>query len=292
MLTAQLTQGIASMRIDRARANTYGAIGAAAIACCLVLLSADAGRAEEDAEGWTGELATSFNAQTGTVDTLAGEIDAKTERDWEKDVVTLRLNAAYGQSRDRGDDPSEDVTTQNSQGIFADYRHLFSDRFLWQANTETSRDPTQDREVRFRLATGPGYRFWEGGKPKKQFFETGVGLGYRYELFDGNTGPNRETFVFDGQDNGFDSQFADAIASFEYRNLLFDGAMEFTHTGSISMPVNDTNAYLGRTEVIIGIPLTPAWSFRTAFLFEYNNNAPDDQNKALTRTTVGLGYKF
>jgi hypothetical protein len=68
--------------------------------------------------------------------------------------------------------------------------------------------------------------------------------------------------------------------------------MEWTHTGGVAMPFNEVDAYLIRTEGIIGIPLTEAWSFRTAVLFEYNNNAPDDQNKALTRTVVGLGYKF
>lgn len=280
------------MRIDLAQAKTYGAVGAAITGCLLILLFAGASWAEDDDEGWSGEVAASFNAQTGTVDTLAAEVDAKAERNWEKDVFTGRLNGAFGQSRDRNDNPSDDVTTQNSQGLFGDYRHLFTERFLWRANSEVSRDPTQDREVRFRLSTGPGYRFWEGGRPKKQFFETSVGLGYRYELFDGNTGINLETGLFDGGNNGYDSQFADAILAFEYRNLFFDGKMEWTHTGSISMPMNDTSAYLGRTEAIIGIPLTEAWSFRTAFLFEYNNNAPDDQNKALTRTTVGLGYKF
>ncbi len=280
------------MRIDLAQAKTCRAMRAAVTGLCLLVLFAGVGWAEGEDEGWSGEVAASFTAQTGTVDTLAGELDAKTERNWEKDVAAVRLNGVFGQSRDRNDNPSDDVTTQNSQSLFGDYRHLFTERFLWRANTELSRDPTQDREVRFRMSTGPGYRFWEGGRPKKQFFEASVGLGYRYELFDGNTGINLDTGLFDGEKNGYDSQFADAIAGFEYRNLFFDGAMEWTHTGSISMPVNDTNAYLGRTEVIIGIPLNEAWSFRTGVLFEYNNNAPDDQNKALTRTTVGLGYKF
>lgn len=280
------------MKIDLAQAKTCRAVGAVVTGLCLLVLFAGTSWAEGEDEGWTGEVAASFNAQTGTVDTLAAEVDAKTERNWEKDVVTVRLNGAFGQSRDRNDNPSDDVTTQNSQALIGDYRHLFTDRFIWRANTELSRDPTQDREARFRLATGPGYRFWEGAKRPKQFFETSIGLGYRYELFDGNTGVNLSTGLFDGGDNGYDSQFADAILAFEYRNLFFDGKMEWTHTGSISMPVNDTDAYLGRTEGIIGIPLTEAWSFRTAILFEYNNNAPDDQNKALTRTTIGLGYKF
>ena len=133
---------------------------------------------------------------------------------------------------------------------------------------------------------------WQSENKEKEFFEARLGLGDRYELFDGNTGTDPDTGLFDLSINGFDSQFADGILSFEYRNLFFDGAMEWTHTGAVAMPFNEVDAYLLRTEGIVGIPLTEAWSFRLAALFEYNNNAPDDQNKALSRTTVGLGYKF
>ena len=247
---------------------------------------------EDEPRGWTGEVAASFAAQTGSVDTLAADLDAKTERKWENDLLGGRLTGSYGRTRDRNDSPSEDRTTQNSQAMFLNHRHSFHSRFLWRSGLELSRDPTQDREVRFFLATGPGYLFWEGEDTEKQFFESRIGIGYRYELFDGNTGPDPATGLFDLSLNGYDSNFADAILSMEYRNLFFDGAMEWTHTAGIAMPMNDTDAYLARTEAIIGIPLNEAWSFRTAFLFEYNNNAPDNQNKALTRTTVGLGYKF
>lgn len=274
------------------KAWTGRTIGSFVTGLCLVVLFAGTSWGEDKKTGWTGEVAASFAAQTGTVDTIAGSGDATIERNWERDMVTGRLTGSYGRTRDSTDNPSNDQTTQNSQALFGEYRRRINDRFLWRTNTELSRDPTQDREVRFSLATGPGYRFWEGPDQPRQFFEASVGIGYRYELFDGNTGINLDTGLFDGANNGFDSQFADAILSFEYRNLFFDGAMEWTHTGRISMPVNEPDGYLGRTEAIIGIPLTEAWSFRTAFLFEYNNNAPDDQNKALTRTTIGLGYKF
>jgi putative salt-induced outer membrane protein YdiY len=138
--------------------------------------------------------------------------------------------------------------------------------------------------VRLWLTTGPGYRVWQGEMPKKEHFDVTVGGGYRYELYDGNTG--------DPTDDGYDSQLADVLATFEYKNNLFDGRIEYTHTGGAAMPVNDPNAYVLRTEAIIGVPLTAAWSFRTTFLFEYTNDVPDDVNSTLTRTTMGIGYKF
>ena len=47
-----------------------------------------------------------------------------------------------------------------------------------------------------------------------------------------------------------------------------------------------------RSEVIIGVPLTEAWSFRTSFLVEYTNDVPAKVTQTRTNTTIGLGYKF
>jgi putative salt-induced outer membrane protein YdiY len=237
-------------------------------------------------EGWSGEISASGTAQTGTVDTIAGTIDGKAEREWTADFWTVRLVGTYGRTRDRQDNPSKDQTTQNSQALFTTWKHTIHDRFFWSSPAELSRDTTQDREVRFALSTGPGYRFWRiDDDEEARHFDGKLGVGYRYELYDGNTGGPPD-------ENGFDKNLADLIASFEYKNNFFDDRIEWTHTAGIAMPANDTNAFIARTEVIMGVPLTAAWSFRTTFLFEWTNDVPDDVNSALTRTTIGLGYKF
>ena len=125
---------------------------------------------DEEPQGWTGEVAASFAAQTGTIDTLNGELDAKTERMWEKDLAGARVTAAFGQTRDRNDNPSDDRTTQNSQALFLNHRRTINSRYLWRSGLELSRDPTVDREVRVALASGPGYLFWQGDNKEKQFF--------------------------------------------------------------------------------------------------------------------------
>ena len=58
------------------------------------------------------------------------------------------------------------------------------------------------------------------------------------------------------------------------------------------MPANDPDVFIVVSEVIIGIPLTASWSFRTSFWYEYLNDVPDDTNNSTTRTAIGLGYKF
>lgn len=251
------------------------------------VLAAGLAAAADEPEGWNGELAVSVTAQSGTTDTFAGSLDAKAERDWEKDAVGVRFNAVYGTSKKRqSSDGSRSETIQNAQGLYGDWKHTVHERFFWNSGAQISRDNTQGRELRAALSTGPGIRAWQGESPAKNHLDIDLGVGYRYEIYDGNTGAGVAK-------NGDTDHFADVVAGFEYKNLFFDDRVEYTHTGSAKMPVNDVESYILVTEAIVGIPLSKAWSFRTSFYVEYvANPGVADVNKTTTRTTVGLGYEF
>ena len=243
-----------------------------------------AGAATATEEGWSGDVGVAVTAQSGTQDTFAGSIDAKGTRHWADDVAEIRFNGVYGTSRNKNDGNSERQVIQNAQGLFGDWKHTFTERAFWTSGSELSRDNTTDRDVRFSINTGPGYRAWMGGDAKKEHFDIHAGLGYRYEQYDGN-----------GNDPGSDkdvANLADLVAGFEYKNGFFDDRVEYTHTFLGKAPANDFNAYLLRTEVLIGIPLSEAWSFRTGVLVEWVNDTPENTDALTTRTTVGLGYKF
>ncbi|MBW2496506.1 MAG: DUF481 domain-containing protein, partial [Deltaproteobacteria bacterium] len=132
---------------------------------------------EEEDEGWTGEVSASGAVQTGTVDTISGTLDSKLERDWERDYLGFRLTGSYGRNRDRQDSPSENTTTENAQAFVTRWKHMYRPRFFQNSRQELSRDTTQNREVRVWLTTGPGYRVWQGEKPKKEHFDVTVGAG-------------------------------------------------------------------------------------------------------------------
>lgn len=260
-----------------------------------------AGVVEAKEEGWDGKVIASITAQTGSVDTFAGTIDALGERKWEVDLATLRFVGVYGTSRDRendGGNPSNDDVVQDTQALTARWKRSITDRFFWLTGSELSRDSTIDREVRATLRSGPGYRVWMGDDADTRHLDISAGFGYRYELYDGNTGPAPEAsgncnVVGDLVcGNGTDANLAEVIAGFEYKNLYFEDRVKYSHTGSVGLPVNDTNAYIVRTEMLIGIPLSEAWSFDTGFFYEYVNDVPEDQNPSTFRTTVGLGYSF
>ncbi|MEZ4278244.1 MAG: DUF481 domain-containing protein [Myxococcota bacterium] len=238
-------------------------------------------------EGWIGGISASITAQTGQVDTFAGSIDAVGEQTFGKDWLRGRFNGVYGTSRDRGESDPDDKVIQDAQGLFGDWKRSIHERFFWQSGSELSRNSVQDREVRAALSTGPGYRFWQGAEADLEHFDTNLGFGYRYELYDIDTAPG-------APDRGRldNDHFADLGLGFEYKNGLFQDAVQFTHTGTARMPVNDPAAYVLITEVIFGIPLTPAWSFRTSYYVEYNGVQPARTNNLTTRAAVGLGYTF
>ncbi|MEZ4292951.1 MAG: DUF481 domain-containing protein [Myxococcota bacterium] len=260
---------------------TIGVGLATALAAGATALAAGAAGAEQT-PGWNGDVAVSFTAQTGTIDTISGTLDAKGERVEEQDVYNLRLRGDFGRSRERGS--SQDKVIQNAQGLTGGWKHTFTDLFFWNSDFELSRDNIQQRDVRATIATGPGVRAWHGEDAAVSHFDLNAGVGYRFDKFDGN---GNQAGAFNSE-----SHFVDLVAGFEYKNLLFDDRMEFTHTGKAQMPANEPSAYLLTTEVIIGLPLTEAWSFRTSFLAQYTAQTPDEINRTKTVTTIGLGYKF
>lgn len=237
-------------------------------------------------EGWIGGVSASVTAQTGTINSFAGAIDASAEQAFGPDWLKGRFNGVYGITRQRNQ-AQNDQLVQDAQGLFGDWKRTIHDRFFWQTGAELSRDSIQDRMVRTALATGPGYRAWQADDVALHHFDLRAGVGYRFELYDIDTDPGA---VDRGQ---LDSDhFADLLAGFEYRNQLIADRIDFTHTGLVRMPANDPSAYVATTEVILGIPLTPQWSFRTGFFLEYVAIQPDEINNLTTRTTVGLGYTF
>ncbi|MBY0399914.1 DUF481 domain-containing protein [Myxococcota bacterium] len=238
-------------------------------------------------EGWIGGVSASVTAQTGTVDTFAGALDAVGEQTFGNDWVKGRFNAVFGTSRVRSrQNNDEDTRIQDATALYGDWKHTIHERFFWQSGAEVSRDSVVDRMARASLATGPGYRLWQGENAALNYFDTRIGLGYRYELYD----PDRSNA---GAGQGLDQDhFADLAAGYAYRNLIFADRIDLTHTAQVRMPVNDPSAYVVAGEVILGIPLTPSWSFRTGVFVEYIARQPALVNNVTTRTTVGLGYTF
>lgn len=269
------------------------AAGTTSAALCGLLVAGAASAEEDKKEGWDGKVVASVTAQSGTVDTFAGAIDGSAERQWERDLASLRFTGVFGTTRDRnasGNDTQSNSLVQNAQALFGDWKRTYTDRFFWNTGAELSRDTTLDRDVRVAVDTGPGYRVWrDEADAAKKHFDISAGFGYRFEMYDGNSGP---IIPPNFQENGTTQHLAEVVAGFEYKNSLFEDRVNYTHTASAGLPVNSPDSYIVRTEALIGVPLSDAWSFDTGLFYEYVNDVPDNINPSTFRTTVGLGYSF
>jgi len=254
--------------------------GITAIAA-IALLSPAAGRAEgeEKPQGWTGEVNLNVASLTGTNDTFAGSVVATLERQWEKDRLRATAQGFFGFTRDRRDDPSTEQTTQNAQNLRVGWNRTVSGRFFWDTVTWAGRDTIQDINFQYRLSSGPGYRVWEADPGDKQHLDLSSRVGYRFLTFRDSTGEDTLNLV-------------DLIAAFEYKNLLLDDRLEFTHTGEVLLPANDIDSWMGKTAVNLGVPITAAWSMNLGFELEYQSRTPERVTNFTTRTTGGLVYKF
>ena len=291
--------GVSNMMQWNQRLKSGAWAGCAAVAILLVAGASFAQDAEEEEkEVWASELILSIAATSGTIDTFSGSVDAKTERNFDDvDLVSVRFTGVYGTKRERNDGSRTSTETiKNAQELSARWKHTIHDRFFWLTPTSAQRDSVQELEVRYTLATGPGYRLWmPEDNSDKRHLDISAGPGYRYEIWDGNTGAKTSPppGVADTGENGDTSHYADLVVGFEYKDLFFDGNVEYTHTGAARMPANDPNSYLLRSELIFDVPLTRGWTFRTGFVVEFvNNPGTDEITNTTTRTTVGLGYKF
>ncbi len=271
-------KGIGSLMVGPTRRLAIGA-------SLLVAFFATNTLAADEEPVWVGDLSLAITNQTGTIDTFSGAFDAKGDRKSKENELGIRLTAVYGTSKEKGNDKND--TIQDSQTLSGNWKHIIHDRFFWETGSSVSRDSTQDLDVRARAATGPGYRFWRSDDEGTDFFDLVAGLGYRYEIFDTDTEPGDPDRGRKDQSN-----LADVVLGFEYKNRFFDDKLEYSHTGSAAVPANKPNAYILTSEILVAVPFSEAWSFRTGFLIQFVSDVPDQINSTTTRTTVGLGYKF
>jgi hypothetical protein len=251
--------------------------------CLLVLLTSGSGAEEaEKKTGWTGDVNLSLSNQTGTNDVLLAEGEINLARDWEKDKLAAQFVGAYGETRDREKDPatkSKTKTNQNRQRLQLTHRRDLMERFFWKSATEGARDSVNDINFIYRIGSGPGYRFWQAEESADEFLDLFLTPGYRFVTFRDSTDEDTQNL-------------ADIVAGFEYKNSVFEGRLDIGHTGEFFFPVNDTQAWIARTGIVFGVPITAAWSMRTSFNVLYQNTTPARVNKLTTQLSAGISYKF
>jgi putative salt-induced outer membrane protein YdiY len=215
---------------------------------------------------WGVKAALSGSLRTGDEDKGAANGDVEVGYKFNSDSLTFRALGDYGVSNG-----SED--TKDASGSLT-LRHDFTHRFFGTAKVYADTDPIQNRELRFIVDAGPGYRIWE--QNDKEFFEVSSGVGYRADRFKAPTP---------------DDDFLDLRASYRYHDKIGD-ALEISHATDFSFPANQVEDFLVKSELTLSVPLLKGFFLRNNLRLEYDNRPALDKKSTNLWLTLGLEYRW
>jgi putative salt-induced outer membrane protein len=100
---------------------------------------------------WEKSAALGLTLTKGNSDTLLFTADALAKKKWTEDELSLGASISYGEQ--------SDVKNNEAAKGFAQWNHLFSDRFYGYGRIEALHDAVADVEYRVTLSPGVGYYF-------------------------------------------------------------------------------------------------------------------------------------
>lgn len=221
---------------------------------------------DEPKNPWGVKAALSGSLRAGDEDKGSANADLEVGYTFNSDSLTFRALGDYGVSKGTED-------TKDASGTLT-WRHDFTHRFFATAKLYADTDPIQDRELRFIVDAGPGYRIWE--QSKKEFFEVSSGVGYRADRFKAPTP---------------DDDFLDLRASYRYQDKIGD-ALEVTHHTDFSFPANQVEDFLVKSELTLAVPLFKGFFLRNNVRVEYDNRPALDKKSTNLWLTLGLEYRW
>lgn len=216
---------------------------------------------------WEAKAALAVSWRSGDENKTAANADLEIARKWEVDKLTFRALGDYGKSGGVED-------TKNASASLT-HRHDFTDRLFSQARVYADTDPVQDRELRFTVDAGPGYRVWQVAG-EKEYFDVMAGLGFRADRYKPPT-PDRDLF--------------DARASYKYEDTIGE-VLEVVHTTEILAPVNLIENYLVKTELILAVPIVKSFFLRNNVRVEYDHRPAEGRKQINSWLTLGLEYRY
>ena len=229
---------------------------------------------------WESVFALGLGYTTGNSENFLGTASITSARKWSKDEMLLGLSAGYGESTTETDNPTppprtltEHNTTDQYVRGYAQWNHLFSDRFYAGIRLDGVYDDVAGIDYRFILSPLAGYYLI---KKPNIFLAVEAGPSFIAEHLRG-----------EAADQYFGLRFGDR---FEYK--FFEGRARIWQTASYVPQVDDFNNYVLTVEVGIGASLSKVLELRLVVYDEYDNEpAPGRKNNDL-KLTAQIGYKF
>ena len=212
---------------------------------------------------WEKSASAGLSLTKGNSDTLLFTADILAARKWTQDELSLGASISYGENND--------VKNNEAMRAFAQWNHLFTERFYGYLRAEGLHDAVADIEYRVTLSPGVGYYFIKNETTR----------------LSGEVGPG---VVFEKQGSTTREYFTARIAE-RFEHKLSDRAKIWQSLEFLPQ-IDDFNNYIINAEVGVESALTKKLSVRVYAQDTYDNEpAPGRKNNDL-KLVSALAWKF
>lgn len=215
---------------------------------------------------WEGGVNAGVTMTSGNSDTVLATIGANAKKKWEKDEFMLGALGGYGES--------DDVRSTDFASAFAQYNHLFTERFYGGVRADGLYDGMADLSYRFTIGPLVGYYFI---KNDKTLLSAEVGPSLVIEKYFGET--DNDSYLGIRFAQRFEHKLTDSTKFWEYAD----------YTPQID---RWTENYIINVEVGISTAMNKAWSLRVVALYTYDSEPAPGREKEDFKLVAGTEYKF
>ena len=218
---------------------------------------------EEEKPKWERSASVGLTLTEGNSDSVLVTAQALGVRKWDNHEMQLGASAAYGEV--------EDAKNADSLSGFAQYNHLFSERFYGYARLDAVHDDIADVDYRFTVGPGVGYYFI---KNENTALSGEIGPSFIVEKV---AGENSEYLALRIGEK-FEHKFSERARMWQMAEIL--------------PQVDDWENFIVNAEIGAEASLTDRLTLRAYVQDTYDNQPAPGREKNDVKLVSALGYKF
>jgi len=212
---------------------------------------------------WVSSVSAGLTITRGNSHTLLYSAALATDKKTLDNEYSLGASGAYGSQNS--------IQTVNNYGGFAQWNHLFTERFYDYVRADANRDVIADLDYRFNLGPGVGYYLI---KQTNTTLSVEAGAGYQYE----HLGGEYNSFATARLAEKFEHKFSDRARLWQSAEFL--------------PQVNKLQNYAINFELGMEASITKTFSLKTTLVDTYQSEPAADHYRNDIKLISGVSYKF
>ena len=212
---------------------------------------------------WVSSVSAGLTITRGNSHTLLYSAALATDKKTPDNEYSLGASGAYGSQNS--------IQNVNNYGGFAQWNHLFTERFYDYVRADANRDVIADLDYRFNLGPGAGYYLM---KQTNTTLAVEAGAGYQYE----HLGSEYNSFATARLAEKFEHKFSDRARLWQSAEIL--------------PQVNKFQNYAINFELGMEASITKTFSLKTTLVDTYQSEPAADRYRNDIKLISGVSYKF